>query len=66
MEPDEQVLTRMGIEFEVLDSGCCGMAGAFGLEKGVHYDVSIACGERVLLPAVRAAEGETVVIADLV
>ncbi|HEX8898132.1 MAG TPA: hypothetical protein VF751_05500, partial [Chthoniobacterales bacterium] len=45
------------------DSGCCGMAGAFGFEKD-HYDVSIACGERVLLPKVREAAKDTLVIAD--
>jgi hypothetical protein len=40
------------------------MAGAFGFEKGEHYDVSIACGERVLLPQVRAASADTLIIAD--
>jgi len=40
------------------------MAGAFGFEKGEHYDVSIACGERVLLPAVRSAPAETLIIAN--
>ena len=33
------------------DSGCCGLAGNFGFERG-HYEVSRAVGERVLLPAV--------------
>jgi Fe-S oxidoreductase len=50
------VLSRVeGLDFTVLDSGCCGMAGSFGYEQG-HYEVSQACGERVLFPAVRAAE----------
>ena len=40
------------------------MAGAFGFERGAHYDVSIACGERVLLPAVRAAPGDTLIVAN--
>ena len=39
------------------------MAGAFGFEKD-HYDVSVRCGERVLLPAVRAAPDDTLIIAD--
>jgi hypothetical protein len=39
------------------------MAGAFGFERE-HYDVSIKCGERVLLPAVRAADANTLIIAD--
>ena len=48
---------------KVLDSGCCGMAGPFGFEqKG--YAVSQTLGERVLLPAVRAAEPGTVIVAD--
>ena len=42
-------MAALGIEAEVLDSGCCGLAGNFGFEKG-HYAVSMACAERVLLP----------------
>jgi hypothetical protein len=52
------------LEYEVLASGCCGMAGAFGFERGDHYDVSIKAGERVLLPVVRAAAPETLIVAD--
>jgi Fe-S oxidoreductase len=40
------------------------MAGAFGFEKGEHYDVSIACGERVLLPKVRAADRQTLIVTN--
>jgi hypothetical protein len=40
------------------------MAGSFGFERGDHYQVSIACGERILLPAVRDAEKESLIIAD--
>jgi Fe-S oxidoreductase len=60
---DRQVLSALGVEAEVLDSGCCGLAGNFGFEKG-HYEVSMAAGERVLLPAVREAPEETAVLAD--
>jgi Fe-S oxidoreductase len=63
MDAEEAVMEKLGLDFEVLDSGCCGMAGSFGFEKE-KYDVSIACGERVLLPAVRAAEKDTLIIAD--
>jgi Fe-S oxidoreductase len=63
LEGTRQVLERMGLEVEVLDSGCCGMAGAWGYERD-HYDVSMACGERVLFPAVRRAADETLVVAD--
>jgi Fe-S oxidoreductase len=61
---EEAILKKLGLDFQVLDSGCCGMAGAFGYEAGDHYEVSIQCGERVLLPAVRSAPKETLVIAD--
>ena len=57
------LLDRIGVEYTVLDSGCCGMAGAFGFERA-HYDVSIACGERVLLPQVRAASPDTLIVAN--
>ncbi len=53
----------MGVDAEVLDSGCCGLAGNFGFEKG-HYGVSQACGERVLFPALRVAEPDDVILAD--
>jgi len=51
------------VRAEVLDAGCCGMAGAFGFDKG-HYVVSRRVGERVLLPAVREAPAATLVIAN--
>ncbi len=60
---EEAVMKRMGLDFETPASGCCGMAGSFGYEAD-KYDVSIKCGERVLLPAVRAAGLSTLVIAD--
>lgn len=63
-DKEEDVLKKSGLDYDVLDSGCCGMAGYFGYEKGDHYDVSIGAGERVLLPAVRAFEEEGLVIAD--
>ena len=62
-DSEQKLLKNLGIDFEVLDSGCCGMAGGFGYEAD-HYDVSIAAGERVLLPAVRAASADTLLIAD--
>jgi FAD/FMN-containing dehydrogenase/Fe-S oxidoreductase len=60
---EDMVLRKLGLDFEILNSGCCGMAGSFGFESG-HYDVSVAVGERVLLPAVREADDATLVIAD--
>ena len=57
-------LERLGLDYEVLDSGCCGLAGSFGFEAGEKYDVSIAAGERVLLPKVREVDEGTLVITD--
>jgi FAD/FMN-containing dehydrogenase/Fe-S oxidoreductase len=63
VEPERRLLGRMGVQVEAPDSGCCGMAGAWGYERA-HYEVSQTCGERVLLPAVRAALGDTLIVAD--
>ncbi|MGB8647735.1 MAG: FAD-binding and (Fe-S)-binding domain-containing protein, partial [Anaerolineae bacterium] len=64
MKAENAVLSKLGLDYQLLDSGCCGMAGAFGFERGDHYDVSIKAGERVLLPAVRGAARDTLIIAD--
>lgn len=64
LDADEEIMRRLGLDYEVLDSGCCGLAGSFGFERGQKYDVSVAAGERVLLPRVRQAEESTLVIAD--
>jgi hypothetical protein len=58
------MLGKLGLGYALLDSGCCGMAGAFGFEAGAHYEVSLKCGERVLLPAVREAAKDSIIIAD--
>jgi Fe-S oxidoreductase len=63
-ENEMTLLKKLGVDYTVMDSGCCGMAGAFGFEKGDHYDVSIKCGERVLLPEVRKAAPETVIVTN--
>jgi Fe-S oxidoreductase len=60
---EKELLKEMGLELKCPDTGCCGMAGAFGFEKE-HLDVSLACGERVLLPAIRDASRDTLIIAD--
>ena len=62
-EAEEELLRRLGLDVEVLDSGCCGMAGSFGFESE-HYDLSVAVGERRLLPAVRDAPDDAVLVAD--
>ena len=52
-----------GLDASVIESSCCGMAGMFGYEAE-HYDISMRMAERDLLPAVRAAGAETLVVAD--
>ena len=62
-DADREVLNALGVNAEVLDSGCCGLAGNFGFERS-HYGISHACGERVLFPAIRAAGSAVRLIAD--
>jgi len=63
MNDEESVLRRMNIDYETPAPGCCGMAGAFGFEKE-KYETSIAIGELELLPAVRRAPEDWLIIAD--
>jgi FAD/FMN-containing dehydrogenase/Fe-S oxidoreductase len=58
------LLARAGLEAAPTNAGCCGMAGSFGYEAGERYEVSMAIGERVLLPAVRGSAQDTIVVAD--
>ncbi|WP_206789152.1 FAD-binding and (Fe-S)-binding domain-containing protein [Amycolatopsis sp. MtRt-6] len=60
---DESALQAAGVRNTTLDSGCCGLAGNFGFERG-HYDVSKAVAEDRMLPAIRAAAPDTVVVSD--
>jgi Fe-S oxidoreductase len=62
-EDTATALGASGLDVRVLDAGCCGMAGSFGYDAR-HYDVSVAVGERVLLPAVRQAPVGSVVVAN--
>lgn len=63
LKEEKSLMDKMQLDHRVLESGCCGMAGAFGYEDD-KYEVSVACGERVLLPEVRKAPLSTIVIAD--
>jgi Fe-S oxidoreductase len=62
-DADAELLRKAGVDAEHLDSGCCGLAGNFGFERG-HSEVSEACAERVLLPRLREAKPDTAVLAD--
>ena len=63
LDADRALLERLGLDYEVLDSGCCGMAGSFGFEAD-KYEISVAIGERRLLPAVREAPADALLVAD--
>ncbi|WP_167467001.1 FAD-binding and (Fe-S)-binding domain-containing protein [Nocardia brasiliensis] len=61
-EADRQLLAAMGITVTEI-TGCCGLAGNFGMRRG-HYDISVAVAENGLLPALRSADAETILLAD--
>jgi FAD/FMN-containing dehydrogenase/Fe-S oxidoreductase len=63
MADEETILRRLGVDYEMPSPGCCGMAGAFGFEKE-KYPVSTAVGELELLPAVRRAPEDWLIIAN--
>nr|WP_228713838.1 FAD-binding and (Fe-S)-binding domain-containing protein [Prauserella endophytica] len=60
---EERLLAKVGVGNRTLDSGCCGLAGNFGVERG-HHEVSVAAANRVLVPEVNAASEDTLVLAD--
>jgi Fe-S oxidoreductase len=63
MKAEESVMKSLELDYQLLDSGCCGMAGSFGFEAD-KYDLSIAIGEQRLLPAVRATDGDMLIVAN--
>lgn len=63
MKTELDILRRLGLEIEMPEAGCCGMAGSFGFEQE-HYEIAMKCGERALLPAVRSAAEDTLIIAN--
>jgi Fe-S oxidoreductase len=63
MTAQESLLQRIGVDFQAPAPGCCGMAGSFGFEHD-KYDISMAIGELELLPAVRKAPADWLIIAD--
>lgn len=65
LNAEKHILKQMGLQFDESEAGCCGMAGAFGYEKeNDHYEVGVAAGERVLLPAIRQRPESDLLIAD--
>jgi Fe-S oxidoreductase len=62
-DDERKLLERTGLDVNVLSSGCCGLAGSFGYERGEKYEISMRCAEDVLLPAVRD-DPNAIVVAD--
>ena len=60
---EKELLDDAGVDAHILDAGCCGLAGNFGFQRG-HHDVSVACAEDKLLPALRDLDSDTAVLAD--
>ena len=63
MHDEMTILRATGANVELLDSGCCGMAGPFGFEKD-KFDLSQKLAERVLLPAIRGAADQSIIVSD--
>nr|WP_175108976.1 FAD-binding and (Fe-S)-binding domain-containing protein [Paraburkholderia solisilvae] len=63
MQGDTALLERLGVQWKLLDTGCCGMAGSFGFNEA-HYAMSEKIGEDKLFPAVRAASEQTIVLTN--
>lgn len=63
MQSEQRVLKRMGLDVQPVQGGCCGLAGSWGFETG-KYDISMACGEQALLPAIRDAGHDTLIVTD--
>jgi Fe-S oxidoreductase len=62
-DADEELMRRAGIDADVLDTGCCGLAGNFGFER-THYDLSMKIAEQGVLPAVRNTAPDALILAD--
>jgi FAD/FMN-containing dehydrogenase/Fe-S oxidoreductase len=60
---ERRILDRLRLDYEVMASGCCGMAGAFGFEAE-KFAVSMTAAERVLLPRIRAAPPDSIILAN--
>jgi FAD/FMN-containing dehydrogenase/Fe-S oxidoreductase len=63
MTSDEHVLKRAGVDYKLLQNGCCGMAGSFGFERA-HYDISMRVFEHELAPHLRELSPDTLLLAD--
>jgi Fe-S oxidoreductase len=60
---ERELLGRAAVDYDVMPTGCCGMAGSFGFAAET-YDIAMAAGERVLLPKLREADEDMLVLAN--
>ena len=60
---EQELYERMGLDYEILDSGCCGLAGSFGFEAD-HHEISVKIAQDRLLPMIEEAPAETILISD--
>ncbi len=63
VQPEQRLLEQMGLSVRSVAGGCCGLAGSWGFEAG-KYEISMECGEQGLLPAVREAGPDTLIVAN--
>ncbi len=63
MQGETALLDKLGVRWSLLDTGCCGMAGSFGFSEE-HYDLSMKIGEGTLLPLVRQASADAIVVTN--
>ena len=63
-DAEMKVLQKLGLQVQSPETGCCGMAGSFGFEKGERYEVSIKCGERKLFPEIEQLADDALILAD--
>jgi Fe-S oxidoreductase len=63
MAGEQQLMEKLGADYEILDTACCGLAGSFGFEDE-HYDLSMQVGEHKFYPTMRNAEKDTILAAD--
>ncbi len=63
IEPEQKLLEKMGLKVGEVKGGCCGLAGSWGFEQG-KYEMSMDCGEIALLPGIRQAKTDTIIVAN--
>jgi FAD/FMN-containing dehydrogenase/Fe-S oxidoreductase len=63
LDAEKQLFMQLGLDANILDDGCCGMAGSFGFTQK-HYRMSMDVGELELFPAIRKMPADTLIVAD--